>query len=245
MKVHLKDCKQLGHEIRSFRIRQNLSQSELGKELNVSAQAISNWERGESYMSLDIIVQLIRMMGISLDDFLLYEIQGSYSYASIFDRIRLRECWIDVFDIQKIPQNGKIIIDIRVQYDRYTFFVDDMFSVQLHNDKEKEIPFHVHGWLEDEPVDEGIPLQEMVRIYRISYRPIYKPLVMLLRYSSFIKHIELHEDYIDCIVKAQSHPTITEEDPTLNKKIIEFFMKSNKIERLMKFMNHIEVSENA
>ena len=244
MKVHLKDSKQLGNDIRLFRMQKHWSQSELAKHLNVSAQAISNWERGETYMSLDIIVQLSSLMGLSLDDLLLYDVHGAYSYASIFDRIRLREFWLDLIDIQKNPENGEIIIDIRIQYDRYTFFVEDIFSVQLRNDKDQDIPFQLHGWVEDEGL-EGSHTQEVVRVYRISYRQVYQPSVLVLRYNSFIKHIGLNDDYITCIIKSQSNAVLSEEDASLNQKIIDFFMKANKIDRLMKFMQHKEVSDNA
>jgi transcriptional regulator with XRE-family HTH domain len=245
MKVHLKDSKQLGNDIRLFRMRKHWSQSELAKHLNVSAQAISNWERGETYMSLDIIVQLSALMGVSLDDLLLYDVHGAYSYASIFDRIRLREFWLDLIDIQKNPDNGEIIIDIRLQYDRYTFFVDDIFSVQLRNDKEQDIPFQVHGWMDEERGSDAPMAQEVSRVYRISYRQVYQPAVLVLKYNSFIKHIGLKEDYINCIIKAQTNAALSEEDASLNQKIIEFFMKANKIERLMKFMHHKELSESA
>jgi transcriptional regulator with XRE-family HTH domain len=207
MKVHLKDSKQIGHDIKMFRMRHHWSQAELGKQLNVSAQAISNWERGETYMSLDIIVQLSSLMGISLDDFLLYDIHGAYSYATIFDRLRLRECWIEVVDLQKNPKTGETLIDLRIQYDRFSFFVDEIFSLQLRNDKDQEVPMMTYGWIQDDTVN-GATAQEISRVYRIGYRQVYQPTILVIRYNSYHKHIQLQDSLIDSIIKGQLSPKV-------------------------------------
>lgn len=239
MKVHLKDSKQLGNDIRLYRIRSRISQSDLAKELNVSPQAISNWERGETYMSLDIIVRLSKLMGISLDDFLLYDVHGDYSYYSIFDRIRLREFWIDLYDIQQNPQKGEIVIDLRLQYNQYTLFVEDMFSVQLFNNKNQEIPFLNHGWINEAGVNESPSNEDVIRQYRLSFRKIHQPFVLMIRYNSSIKQIELNPEYMDCITKATCQSNDLISDPTLQQKLIDFYMKSNKVDQLMKFMNSL------
>jgi len=226
MKVYLKDSKHIGNDIRLFRIRKHWSQKDLALQLNVSSQAISNWERGESYMSLDIIVKLSQLMSVSLDDFLLYDIHGSYSYVSIFDRLRLSDFWIDLIDIQKESKQGEIFIDIRVQYVRYTLFLDELFRVNLYNYKEQEIPFYVHGWREEE-IANNQPTQEITRIYRISYRQVHQACFLSITYNSIVKQIHLDDKII-------------ETDPELHQKIIEFFMKTRQANRLVDYMNHMK-----
>jgi transcriptional regulator with XRE-family HTH domain len=245
MKVYLKDSKQLGHDIKMFRMRHHWSQAELGKQLNVSAQAISNWERGETYMSLDIIVQLSSLMGISLDDFLLYDIHGDYSYATIFDRLRLREFWVDIVDLKKVPETGEILIDLRVQYDRYSFFVDEIFSLQLGNEKDQEVSSISYGWIEDTSVNGSPAAQEISRVYRIGYRQVHQPTVLVIQYNSYHKHIRLQDSLIESVIKGQLSPTLYEEDSLLQQRIIEFYMKTNKVDRLMKFMQQMELSDHA
>ena len=42
------DIKKVGNQIAVLRKSKNLTQSELGKRLNISFQAVSKWERGDS-----------------------------------------------------------------------------------------------------------------------------------------------------------------------------------------------------
>lgn len=42
------DIKKVGNQIAVLRKSKNLTQSELGKRLNISFQAVSKWERGVS-----------------------------------------------------------------------------------------------------------------------------------------------------------------------------------------------------
>lgn len=237
MKVILKSSIELGNDIRLFRTRKHWSQRDLSIPLNVSSQAISNWERGTSYMSLDIIVQLCHLMGMSLDDFLLIDDHGSYSYASVFDRFRLRDFWIDLYDIQKHPETGQLTIDLRIQSDRYSHFIESIFSAVLLNDKEQEISVVIEGWVEVEhkPHDETIST-EITRIYRIRYSPIHRPTLMLIHYNGFIKHIDLNYEYMDAIVKAELPESLKESTPELGQQLIDFYMKSHQLDRLMHFM---------
>jgi transcriptional regulator with XRE-family HTH domain len=239
MKVILKSSIELGNDIRLFRTRKHWSQRDLAIPLNVSAQAISNWERGTSYMSLDIIVQLCHLMGMSLDDFLLIDDHGSYSYASVFDRFRLRDFWIDLYDIQKHPETGQLTIDLRIQSDRYSHFIETIFSAVLLNEKEQEISVVIEGWVDDErgSYDKTIST-EITRMYRIRYSPIHRPRLMLIHYNGFIKHIDLNPEYVEAIVRAELPDALNESTPELEQQLIDFYMKSQQVDRLMHFMTH-------
>lgn len=57
----------LGRNIAKFRRQAGLSQSELGKSLNISAQAVSRWERG-GVPDASLLPQIASQLGCSLDD---------------------------------------------------------------------------------------------------------------------------------------------------------------------------------
>jgi transcriptional regulator with XRE-family HTH domain len=239
MKVLLKSSIELGNDVRLFRLRKHWSQRDLSIPLNVSTQAISNWERGASYMSLDIIVQLCDLMGMSLDDFLLIDHHGAYSYASLFDHFRLRDFWIDVYDIQRHPESGHITLDLRIQSDRYSHFIEDIFDATLLNEKEQEIPFVIEGWVDQTvlPTDQKTT-SEVTRLYRIRYLPIHRPILLLIHYNGFVKHIELNESFMDAIIKGKLSEELIQTEPLIAQKIIDFYMKSHKLDQLMNFMHH-------
>ena len=57
----------IGEKIKQLRTSQKLTQKELSEQLNVSSQAISNWERGQAYPDISNIIQLSDLFDISLD----------------------------------------------------------------------------------------------------------------------------------------------------------------------------------
>lgn len=48
----------ISQNIRQYRKKKALSQDSLAERLNVTRQAISNWEMGKAYPDLDMIVRL-------------------------------------------------------------------------------------------------------------------------------------------------------------------------------------------
>lgn len=57
----------LGQRLADLRKRNGLSQEALAEKLNISRQAISKWERGESTPDTDTLIELARIYGVSLD----------------------------------------------------------------------------------------------------------------------------------------------------------------------------------
>ncbi|WP_260508244.1 helix-turn-helix transcriptional regulator [Cytobacillus firmus] len=43
-------------KIKEERQKHNMSQQQLGEKLNISRQSISKWERGESYPSIELLI---------------------------------------------------------------------------------------------------------------------------------------------------------------------------------------------
>ena len=65
----------LGDKIYNLRNTTGLSQEQLAEKLNVSRQSISKWESGNTIPSMDKIVELSKIFGISTDYLLIDEIE--------------------------------------------------------------------------------------------------------------------------------------------------------------------------
>lgn len=61
---------ELANRLIEFRKKFGYSQEELGNQLNVSRQSISNWESGEVTPSIDYLKELAKIYGVTLDDLL-------------------------------------------------------------------------------------------------------------------------------------------------------------------------------
>lgn len=62
----------LSENIKNFRLKKDLTQEQLASRLGVSAQAVSKWERSDTYPDGALLVSLSRELGASLDE--LFEI---------------------------------------------------------------------------------------------------------------------------------------------------------------------------
>lgn len=61
------NLEQIGKFIQNCRKELGLTQAEVGERLNVSAQAVSNWERGETLPDISILPDLACMLRCSVD----------------------------------------------------------------------------------------------------------------------------------------------------------------------------------
>ena len=64
-------------KLRKLRIARQLSQEQLADKLQVSRQAISKWELGESIPDTENLILLSKFYGVSIDYLLLNELKDS------------------------------------------------------------------------------------------------------------------------------------------------------------------------
>lgn len=61
------DKKLLGRYIRLYRVKKGLTQAELAEAINVATVMIGRYERGEKAPGRDMVFELARILGFSLD----------------------------------------------------------------------------------------------------------------------------------------------------------------------------------
>ena len=57
----------LGQNIRSLRLERGLKQEELGHRIGVSKQSVSNWENENIMPSIELLIRLADIFGVSTD----------------------------------------------------------------------------------------------------------------------------------------------------------------------------------
>lgn len=67
------DLEGIGNNIKRLRIENNLSQEELASKLFLSRQAISLWEKGNGFPSIDNVVFLSKLFNITIEKLLLLD----------------------------------------------------------------------------------------------------------------------------------------------------------------------------
>ena len=61
------NLKQLGLRIKAQREWRKLRQADVASALQISAQAVSKWERGENAPDISVLVGLARLLGVSVE----------------------------------------------------------------------------------------------------------------------------------------------------------------------------------
>lgn len=69
---------EFSEKLKTKRIEANLTQNQLAEKLVISRQAISNYEQGRSYPSIDILVGICKVFNTSLDDLLSSGVRKQY-----------------------------------------------------------------------------------------------------------------------------------------------------------------------
>lgn len=76
------DMKHIGRKIAMFRKEKNLTQMELADMLNISFQAVSNWERGVTMPDISKLPEIAQIFHTSIDDIL-----GNHKSSEIIENI--------------------------------------------------------------------------------------------------------------------------------------------------------------
>jgi len=82
------DMREIGRKIASLRRLKNMTQLELADQLNISYQAVSNWERGDSMPDIAKLSDLSRIFEITIDE-LLGETKESKAVKEVMDTKKL------------------------------------------------------------------------------------------------------------------------------------------------------------
>jgi len=96
---NMNDSKIIGEKIKSLRSQKNITQQTLAETLNVSPQAISKWENGDSYPDLEQIVSLSKYFKITTDELLKNNIDKEISEYPIYDLAENENLIVDITDI--------------------------------------------------------------------------------------------------------------------------------------------------
>ena len=59
---------EFNEQIKRLRKENNLTQEEMAKKLNVTRQAISNWENNRNLPDFEMIILIAKTFGVSLDE---------------------------------------------------------------------------------------------------------------------------------------------------------------------------------
>ncbi len=79
----------LSENIKKFRIKNNITQEELAEKINVTRQAVSNWENGKTEPDIETLTKIAQIFDISIDELVdgipkgITELRGKKSHLKL------------------------------------------------------------------------------------------------------------------------------------------------------------------
>ena len=123
------DSKQIGDKINHYRVSLGYSQETLSELLFVSRQAVSQWEHGITLPSIDSIIGLSALFGITVDELLCLDHPIKVDEQDLFKRH-------DRNFILEAILSGRLIVDIPENF--YQFNSEERLKL-LSSIKRKEL----------------------------------------------------------------------------------------------------------
>ncbi len=130
----------LADQLKALRKEKNVSQEKLAAYLNISYQAVSKWENGNAYPDIQLLPEISRFFGISIDELLQVEKLDEQAlleeYASkaetLFrngeDMEKLLALWKEAY--QKMPNN--IQVKEFLQKEMAKFFINGKNTMRCY-----------------------------------------------------------------------------------------------------------------
>ncbi|MCH7323980.1 helix-turn-helix domain-containing protein [Solibacillus sp. MA9] len=118
--------------IKEERMKLNLTQQQLAEKIHISRQSISKWERGESYPTIETLIDLSDLFEVTIDELL----KGDHSLKNkiIEDGKQLAyPKWKAIFDAIFLIGAAMIIMKIGIAFGNrvfdwdITYFKDSLF----------------------------------------------------------------------------------------------------------------------
>lgn len=78
------DCIAVGKKIQEYRIKNKYHQDQLAELLYVSRQAVSRWELGQAVPTIDNLITLTRLFGVSFEELLCLNDENSIDPQNLF-----------------------------------------------------------------------------------------------------------------------------------------------------------------
>ena len=96
---------QFGEKLKDARLRTELTQEAVAKEIGVSRQSLSNWENDRTYPDLASVLKLSDLYGLSLDDLLREDAQLRKRMEEKKEKVKKYSSWLHDFALLLIASN--------------------------------------------------------------------------------------------------------------------------------------------
>lgn len=139
------NAEKLGNKLYELRKKAGLSQEEFAENLNVSRQAVSKWERGETLPDTDNLITIAKLFNVSLDELIDNEIKSEKERKDepLGDDSQNVNVNIDVDGLNVNVEDGEKTVSINLDLDDLNVKIKKPPEIEFSD--EDEIFYSVEG----------------------------------------------------------------------------------------------------
>lgn len=236
----------VGKKIATLRKQKNMTQMEVADALNVTYQAVSNWERGSTMPDISKLEDLAQLLGVSIED-IITDKEASKKINDV--RSDIGKLGIgDIVDIAPIMQPSEIerVIENHHNYETNDVimlapFLDSKTIKELLNNQVVSLDdlVNIAPFMDEEDLDEKINLS--IENEELEVNKIVN-LAPFIKETTLIKILEKVKENLDSKVICELIPFLNGD--TINELCKNISLSNNELVELAPFLDSETIKNN-
>ena len=198
------DTMKFGKALSTLRKRADMTQNEVADRLNLSRQAISKYERGESFPDISVLIMIAELFGITLDELISYG-EPSEGESSILKNVAkgnaeiIAENIADVVNLAPLLKPS-VLTKLSQQFEKQGVDISDIIALAEYLNDESVVKLIETATFDD--INDELLARFIPMLNRASKEAIFQKILGGEMDWHFIKALLPYADYITTQIEA-------------------------------------------
>ena len=219
-----------GQRLKTLRKEKKMSQEKLGSLLNISKVAVSNWENGKSFPTLDNLNELAKVLEVDTDYFTEHgEIIRIYSRLNKSNQHKVVNYSSELLEQQNSDDDNIVDLYSYKTYEGlsagtgYSYFNDGDYTLTYSTEN---IPHDFASWVVGDSMEPELPNGDVVLIKQSTNLDDGDIYAVEFNEQTYVKKVYRHKTYLRLVSINENYDDIFapyEENPRIIGKIVGHF----------------------
>lgn len=219
-----------GQRLKALRKEKKMSQEKLGSQLNISKVAVSNWENGKSFPTMDNLNELAKVLEVETHYFEEHsEVISIYRQLNNVNKNKVVIYSSELLEIQEKSDNKVVDLFSYKTYEGlsagrgYSYFNDGDYTLAYSTE---DIPHDFASWVVGDSMEPELPDGDVVLIKQSTNLDDGEIYAVEFNEQTYVKKVYRHKTYLRLVSINEKYEDIFapyEENPRIIGKIVGHF----------------------
>lgn len=219
-----------GQRLKALRKEKKMSQEKLGSQLNISKVAVSNWENGKSFPTMDNLNELAKVLEVETHYFEEHsEVISIYRQLNNVNKNKVVIYSSELLEIQEKSDNKVVDLFSYKTYEGlsagrgYSYFNDGDYTLTYSTE---DIPRDFASWVVGDSMEPELPDGDVVLIKQSTNLDDGEIYAVEFNEQTYVKKVYRHKTYLRLVSINEKYEDIFapyEENPRIIGKIVGHF----------------------